>query len=66
MTSEETGVLTDAMSELKHLERERGELLKQPRTTSRDDRLDRLGRSQRHIVDLMAAARRDHEGAGKR
>jgi len=46
------------MDELKDMERERGELLKQPRTTRRDDRLDFLSRSQRRIVELMAKIRR--------
>lgn len=62
MTSDETDPLTSAIGELKNLERERGELLKQPRTERRDERLDLLGRSQRRIVHLMTKARRKREG----
>lgn len=56
--SDESTQFTSAMDDLKDLERERGELLEQPRTTLRDDRLDFLSRSQRRIVELMAKVHR--------
>lgn len=47
------------ISELKDLERRRGELLREPRTTTRDLALDALSRLQRSIVEAMSYARRN-------
>jgi len=48
----------ERMDELKDLERQRGELLREPRTRKRDDALEVIGRLQRLLVDAMAKARK--------
>ncbi len=45
------------ITELKDLERRRGELLQTPRTTTRDEALAALSRLQRRIVDAISDAR---------
>ena len=46
------------MNELKDLERQRGELLRAPRSVNRDEALDVLSRLQRRLVDVMFRPRK--------
>jgi hypothetical protein len=48
----------DRMDELKDLERQRGQLFREPRTRGREDALEVIGRLQRLLVDAMAKARK--------
>lgn len=62
MTAEEDVVAAPdfGISELEDLERQRGELLREPRTTTRDVALEALSRLQRSIVEAMSDARRNN------